>query len=139
MNADVTRPGVTAAQPATLPPGGTSRRGALLLALSLVLGPCVLFFGALVFVSLLHRVASPIGYSTLADLVLVVLGLLIPAGIVAAVVVLVRGSGPPRAIAPIGARPALPTVPVVGWGSSLRRRSRPRRRCCSSSPSRGWA
>ena len=100
--ADVTQTSATVAGPAAQPATGTSRRDVLPLALGLAFGPCALFLAGLFFVSLLRRVASPIGYSTLADLVLVVLGLLIPVGVVAAVVVLVRG-GRASSASPFGA------------------------------------
>jgi signal transduction histidine kinase len=115
-DADVTKTAVTAGGPAARPPAGSSRRDVLSLALGLILGPCVLFAAGLVFVSLLRRIGAPLAYGTLTDLLLVVLGLLVPAGVVAGVVVLVRGrraapapasgwAGPSRPAAAGGAQP----------------------------------
>ncbi len=79
--------------PASRPPAPArlSRRGSLVLAAALVVVPILLFFFALAFITMLRRVASPLGYGMFADLGYVVLAFLIPAGIVAAVAVLIRG------------------------------------------------
>ena len=86
-------PPVAPAPAAPRPPAGSSDRGHLFVAAALLLGPILLFLAGLSFVMLLRRSGYPLGYGWFVDVGFVVLALLIPVGIVAALVVLVLGRG----------------------------------------------
>ncbi len=74
-------------------PGGTPDRSHLFVAAALLLGPILLFLAGLSFVMMLRRAGYPLGYGVLVDVGVGILALLIPAGIIAAVVVFVLGRG----------------------------------------------
>ena len=78
---------------ATNPPDTSSDRGHLFVAAALALGPIVLFLAGLGFVLMLRRTGYALGYGWYVNTGFVVLALLIPAGIIAAAVVLVLGRG----------------------------------------------
>jgi hypothetical protein len=77
----------------TNPPDTSSDRGHLFVATALALGPIVLFLAGLGFVLMLRRTGYALGYGWYVNAGFIVLALLIPAGIIAAVVVLVLGRG----------------------------------------------
>ena len=107
---------------ASQPPPGSADRGHLFVAAALLLGPILLFLAGLMFVMMLRRAGYPLGYDWWVDIGFIVLALLIPAGIVAALVVLVLGRGGrgtslrTRAFVVIAIVVLVPSLCLAGFG-----------------------